>query len=300
MAVYKRYDQRRRRAIRNFCIWLCAVLTVFALTVLLGAYLGRHADTVSSVHSVSPSEDLSGETIQPIAEHIVHGEFVEPTALAAFTGGDDPYAHASVWLYKDGAPTFATETDAKLGRDTAALPAVSVLAAGNITGLFEVRSIYADAQIRDVRYAYEAALLKEYAASGIGEITLVFDRLDADCLDDVVRLAADCPGAVALCVPFDTLSSDICTDFFTAARRGGWSVALRAGGISGEKLAESIEDYAFYFTKYSLRLVLEGSEENLLDVLRAKSLQSYQFCSARPAPAVTDTAGTDAATEASR
>ena len=31
-------------------------------------------------------------------------------------------------------------------------------------------------------------------------------------------------------------------------------------------------------------LVLEGSEESLLDVLRAKSLQSYQFCSARPTP----------------
>ena len=284
MAVYKRYDQRRRRAVRNFCIWLCAVLTVFALTALLGAYLGRRADTTSPVHSFSMTEDLGGETISPIAEHIVHGEFVEPEALAAFSGGDDPYAHASVWLYKDGAPTFATETDAKLGRDTAALPPVSTLAAGNITGLFAVRSVYADAQIRDVLYTYECALLAEYAGAGIGEITLVFDRLDTDCLDDILRLADACPGAVALCVPFGTLYSDACTDFFTAAGRGGRAVALRAGGISGEQLAAAIEDYAFYFTKYNLRLVLEGSEESLLDVLRAKSLQSYQFCSARPTP----------------
>ena len=299
MAVYKRYDQRRRRAIRNFCIWLCAILTVFALTALLGAYLGRRAENTSPVHSFSPSENTDNEVASPIAEHIVHGEFVTPDALAAFTGGDDPYAHASVWLYRDGAPTFATETDAKLGRDTTALPPVTSLAAGNITGLFEVRSIYADAQIRDVRYAYELALLKEYAAAGIGEITLVFDRLDSDCLEDVLRLASACPGAVALCVPFDTLASDVCTDFVTAAGAKGWSVALRAGGIRAEALAESIEDYAFYFTKYSLRLVLEGSEEGLLDVLREKSLQSYQFCSARPAPA-TNAAETTQSPEESR
>ena len=300
MAVYKRYDQRRRRAVRNFFIWLAVILVIFAATALFGAYLGRRAETAPAPHKRTGTSDLSAEVASPIAEHIVHGEFATPEALPAFTGGDDPYAHASVWLYKDGAPTFAAETDTKLGRDTKALPSMTSLAAGNITGLFEVRSIYADEQIRDVCYAYEVALLKEYAAAGIGEITLVFDRLDADCLDDVLRLAAACPGAVALCVPFDTLSSDVCTDFFTAAGRGGWSVALRADGIGGEKLAESIEDYAFYFTKYSLRLVLEGSEEKLLDVLRAKSLQSYQFCSARPAPAATDTAAAAAAAEASR
>ena len=127
----------------------------------------------------------------------------------------------------------------------------------------------------------------------------MFDRLDSDCLEDVLRLASACPGAVALCVPFDTLASDVCTDFFTAAGAKGWSVALRAGGIRAEALAESIEDYAFYFTKYSLRLVLEGSEEGLLDVLREKSLQSYQFCSARPAPAA-GTAETTQSPEESR
>lgn len=299
MAVYKRYDQRRRRAVRNFCIWLAVILVIFAATALLGAYLGRRAETAPAPHKLTGTGDLSAEVAAPIAEHIVHGEFVTPDALTAFTGGDDPYAHASVWLYRDGAPTFATETDAKLGRDTTALPPVTALAASNITGLFEVRSIYADAQIRDVRYAYELALLKEYAAADIGEITLVFDRLDSDCLEDVLRLASACPGAVALCVPFDTLASDVCTDFFTAAGAKGWSVALRAGGIRAETLAESIEDYAFYFTKYSLRLVLEGSEEGLLDVLREKSLQSYQFCSARPAPAA-DTAETTQSTEESK
>ena len=45
MAVYKRYDQRRRRAVRNFCIWLAVILVIFAATALLGAYLGRRAET---------------------------------------------------------------------------------------------------------------------------------------------------------------------------------------------------------------------------------------------------------------
>ena len=297
MAVYKRYDSAKRRSKIKFVLWLCAVCAIFGATVLFGAYLNRHAADAPPAHSFSPTENAAGEVAAPIAEHIVHGEYVEPTSLAAFTGGDDPYAHASVWLYRDGKPTFAAETDQKLGRDTSALPKMTALAAGNITGLFEVRSVYADPQIAEVLYAYECALLREYAAAGIGEITLLFDRLDADCLDGVLRLATACPGAACLCVPFDTLQSDVCTDFFTAAGEKGWSVALRADGIRGEQLAESIEDYAFYYTKYSLRLVLEGSEEALLDVLREKSLQSYQFCSARPAAAPEETSGAQSTAE---
>ena len=291
MAVYRRYNRDDRRAVRRFCIWLCAVLIVLALTALLGTYHGRRAENSSPVPSFSPSEAHGGETVAPIAEHIVHGEYVEPTALAAALAAADPdadpYAHASVWLYKDGAATFATDADALLGRDTAALPTKDALRAGNVTGLFEVRSVYAAAEVRDVLFAYECALLREYAAAGIGEITLVFDRLDADCLADVTALAAACPGAVVLCVPFDTLTRDVCADFFTAAEAGGCSVALAADGIGKTELAESIEDYAFYFTKYNLRLVLDGTEEDLLEVLREKSMQSYQFRSARPTPAVT-------------
>ena len=107
MAVYKRYDQRRRRAVRNFFIWLAVILVIFAATALFGAYLGRRAETAPAPHKRTGTSDLSAEVASPIAEHIVHGEFVTPEALPAFTGGDDPYAHASVWLYKDGAPTFA-------------------------------------------------------------------------------------------------------------------------------------------------------------------------------------------------
>lgn len=281
MAVYKRYDQRRRRAVRNFLIWLATILVIFGATALLGAYLGRRAQTAPPAHNRLGTSDLASEVASPIAEHIVHGEYVAPAALPTFDGGDDPYAHASVWLYRLGAPTFATETDAKLGRDTADLPDTASLPAGNISGLFEVRSIYADPQIREVLFAYECALLGEYASAGIGEITLVFERLDADCLADAIALAEACPATVALCVPFRTPESAVCTDFFTAASAHGWSVGLRAGGIDADTLAAYIEDYAFYFTKYNLRLVLEGNEEALLDVLRAKSLQSYQFCSAR-------------------
>lgn len=282
MAVYKRYNQLRRRAVRNFLIWLAAILLIFGATTMLGAYLGRRAQTVSPSNTRVGTSDLASEVASPIAEHIVHGEYIAPAMLPTFDGGEDPYAHASVWLYRLGTPTFATETDAKLGRDTASLPNTTYLSAGNITGLFEVHSIYADPQIREVLCAYECALLCEYANTGIGEITLIFERLDADCFADAVALASACPGAVALCVPFDTLENEVCADFFTAASAHGWSVGLRADGIDADTLAERIEDYAFYFTKYNLRLVLEGSEEALLDVLRTKSLQSYQFCSARP------------------
>ncbi len=284
MAVYKRYDTRRRRAVRNFLLWLGAILLIFGATVVFGAYLGRRARTAPAPNEVGGTSGSAGETVTPIAEHIVHGEYAEPTALTAFDDGGDPYAHASVWLYKDGKSAFATETDEKLGRDTAALPALSLLSAATTAGLFEVRSIYADAQVRDVLYAYENALLDEFYASGVGEVTLVFPRLDENSLSDALDMAAARKGAVTLCVPFSVLGSEVCARFFTAVSAHGYTVSLRADGVGEDQLAQSIEDYAFYFTKYSLRLVLEGSEEKLLDVLREKALLSYQFCSARPAP----------------
>lgn len=285
MAVYKRVDTRRRRAVRNLLLWLAAILLIFGATVAFGAYLGRRAETAPPPREVGAESDLSGETAVPIAEHIVHGEYTEPVGLAAFDDGGDPYAHASVWLYRDGRSAFATDTDAKLGQDVSALPALSLLSAANTAGLFEVRSIYADAQVREVLFAYENALLDEFYAAGVGEVTLVFSRLDADCLADVLDMAAARRGAVTLCVPISVLGSDVCARFFTAASENGYTVSLRTDGIDAAALAQNIEDYAFYFTKYSLRLVLEGSEEALLGVLREKALQSYQFCSARPLPA---------------
>lgn len=282
MAVYKRVNTRRRRTVRNVLLWLAAILLIFGATVAFGAYLGRRAETAPAPHGFGAASDLAGETAAPIAEHIVHGEYTEPSALTAFDDGGDPYAHASLWLYKDGKSAFATETDKKLGQEVSSLPALSLLAAANTAGLFEVRSIYADAQVREVLYAYENALLDEFCASGVGEVTLVFSRLDADCLADVLDMAAARRGAVTLCVPISVLGSESCAKFFTAASENGYTVSLCAGGIGADALAQCVEDYAFYFTKYSLRLVLEGSEEALLDVLREKTLLSYQFCSARP------------------
>lgn len=282
MAVYKRVNTRRRRTVRNVLLWLAAILLIFGATVAFGAYLGRRAATAPAPHEVGAASDLAGETAAPIAEHIVHGEYTEPAALTAFDDGGDPYAHASLWLYKDGKSAFATETDKKLGQDVSALPALSLLSAANTAGLFEVRSIYADAQVREVLYAYENALLDEFYASGVGEVTLAFSRLDADCLAEVLDMAAARRGAVTLCVPISVLGSDVCAQFFTAVTENGYTVSLRAGGIGADALAQCVEDYAFYFTKYSLRLVLEGSEEALLDILREKTLLSYQFCSVRP------------------
>lgn len=284
MAVYKRVNTRRRRTVRNVLLWFAAILLIFGATVAFGAYLGRRAATAPAPHEHGTASDLSGETVAPIAEHIIHGEYIEPTALSTFDGGGDLYAHASLWLYKDGKASFATETDKKLGRGTSTLPSLSLLSAANTAGLFEVRSVYADAQVREVLLAYENALLDEFYASGVGEVTLVFSRLDEDCYVDVLEMAAARHGAVTLCVPISVLGSDICAKFFTAVSENGYTVSLLAGGIGKEALAACIEDYAFYFTKYSLRLVLEGKEAPLLDVLREKSLSSYQFCSARTMP----------------
>ena len=102
MAVYKRVNTRRRRTVRNVLLWLAAILLIFGATVAFGAYLGRRAETAPAPHGFGAASDLAGETAAPIAEHIVHGEYTEPSALTAFDDGGDPYAHASLWLYKDG------------------------------------------------------------------------------------------------------------------------------------------------------------------------------------------------------
>ncbi len=288
MAIYKRYNARKKKIRPGIILWVLFIVAVFAATVALGHYLGEKAKGGENLLPSVTGYLGDNETITPLAERILRGEYVEPSALAAFTT-DDPFTYASTWLYKGSAAGFATETDRKLGRDVSALPPLSAFSIeAGTTGLFEVQSVYADAQVREVIAAYEAALLAEFAAAQPSEIVLVFDRLDAECYDRVLAYAKSVGGTV-LCVPYSILFSEDCARFFSEAGGAGLSIALRVTDRTPEQLAADIEDYAFYFTRYEPRLILSGSDASLLDVLREKNALNYQFCSPRvDAPAVTE------------
>lgn len=281
MAIYKRYNTRKKKVRWGVILWLLFLLAVFAATVVLGSYLGQKATGNENLLPPVTGGNGDGETITPLVERIMRGEYAEPSALASFTT-DDPFTYASTWLYTDGKAAFATETDRKLGKDVASLPSLSAfgIEAGT-TALFSVNSIYADEQIRDVLIAYESALLAEFEAAKPDEIVLVFDRFDLTCKDSVFAFAKQITGGTVLCVPYSTLQSEDSARLLAEASDLGFSLALRAKDISPEQLANDIEDYAFYFTRYELRLVLDGNEEALVDVLREKNTLNYQFCSLR-------------------
>lgn len=290
MAIYKRYNTRKKKIHWGWILWTLLILAVFAATVVLGHYLGEKAKDGESLLPAASGSPGDNETITPLAERIMRGEYVEPTALAAFTT-DDPFTYASTWLYHDGTANFAVETDRKLGRDVSALPALTAFSIdAGTTGLFEVQSVYADEQVRDVIAAYESALLAEFAAAQPSEIVLVFDKLDAEFKDRIFAYAKSVSGAV-LCVPYAILGDENCARFFSEAGDAGLSVALRVTDLTPEQLAADIEDFAFYFTRYELRLVLDGSDEALVDVLREKNALNYQFCSPRASTATATTEG---------
>lgn len=291
MAIYKRYNARKKKVRWGVILWVLFLLAAFAATVALGHYLGEKAEGGESLLPSVSGNSGAGETITPLAERIMRGEYVEPTALASFAT-DDPFTYASTWLYRGGTANFATETDRKLGKDVSALPSPTALhIEAGATALFEVQSVYADEQVREVITAYETALLAEFAAAEPSEIVLVFDKFDAECRDRVFAYAKAVGGAV-LCVPYSILTSEDCARFFSEAVDAGLTVALRVTDLTPEQLAADIEDYGFYFTRYELRLVLNGSDEQLLDVLREKNVLNYQFCSPRASAA--------AATEAAK
>lgn len=282
MAIYKRYNTRKKKIRWGVILWVLLLLAVFSMTVAFGHYLGKKAEGGESLLPSVTNSPGDNETIAPLAERILRGEYVEPAALAAFTT-EDPFTYASTWIYRDGAATFATETDRLLGRDVSSLPALSAFSiSAGTTALFEVQSVYADEQIREVITSYETALLTEFAAAGPSEIVLVFDTLNTECKDRIFAFTKAQSGAL-LCVPYSILESEDCARFFSEARDMGLSVALRVQDLSPEQLLADIEDYAFYFTRYELRLVLAGSDEALVDVLREKNILNYQFMSPRMA-----------------
>lgn len=281
MAIYKRYNMRKRRVHRGLWIWAGAMLLVFLLTAILGYALGKRAEGAESHLPPDTAPAIGGDTIDPLVERVMRAEYVQPAAVAKFSA-EDPYIYASTWLYRDGNATFSTEVERALGRDVKDLPSLRSLdIAAGTSGLFAVRSLYAEENVRPILRAYEEALLREYAASPLRETVLVLARMDLGLMEDTFALADILPQKPVLCLPYAFLSSEFAPRFFTEATERGFALALLADADTRKHFAEDIEDYAFFFTRYQLRLVLEGKDAALLDVMREKNLLSYQFVSER-------------------
>lgn len=281
MAIYKRYNTRKKRVNRALVIWICSILVIFAATAILGYALGKRAEGAGSYLPEGTAAPLGGDTIDPLVERVMRAEYVAPKDIAKFTH-DDPFVYASTWLYLDGEATFATEVDRALGKDVRSLPATEALAIeAGTSGMFAVRSIYAEENVRDILFAYEEALLAEYAASPLRETVLVFERMDVSLMEDVFALAQTLPQRPVLCLPYAFLREELAPRFFTEATERGYTLALLADGSTKKTFAADMEDYAFFFTRYQLRLLLEGSAAELLTVMEEKNLLSYQFVSPR-------------------
>lgn len=288
MPVYKQYRTRQKKHSRPLIVWMICILLAFGATVLLGAYLGKRAAELPEV-TAAETTDPSSETADHIVQQTMRGVYFEPSALSGAVTA--PEETASVWLYLDGKSMFASEFVRKLGQDVSALPALSGAVLPNTSGLFEVRSVTADAQIRETVRTYELSLLREYAQSGIGEIVLVFDSYaDPAAVFDFAKDA----GCSVICLPYTVLEDPSCARLFSEADGRGLSVALRTNGVSASRLDADVARYAFYFTRYNLRLILAGTETELLAVLESNALCNYQFSSALP---VNDTAETEGAGE---
>ena len=279
MAIYKRYNTRKKRLNRGLLIWCLCILAVFAVTAIIGYTLGQRAEGVEGHLPAESIRPTDAETIAPLTERVMRAEYVEPSKLSAFRN-DDPFVYASTWIYRNGEATFATAVGAGLGKDVKKLPSADAfnIEAGT-SGLFEVRSVYADENVREILSAYEKALLAEYAASGLSEIVLVFSRMDASCMDAAFALADTLPHGAVLCVPYALLKDAFAARFFSEATTRGYTLALQADTTTAETFATDMEDYAFSFTRYQLRLVLTGEQAALLDAMREKNLLSYQFTS---------------------
>lgn len=275
MAMYKTYARRRESGKRLLWICLGCILAAFLFAVALGAYLGgKVAPAAPYVPPELSDEELrSGFTDR--LELRIHGKYFDPGEKFVLAD-DDPYAAASFWIYRDGAPTFALETDRLLGRQTEGLADKGKLKSDiSTSGLFEVGSLYAPDAVRPVYAAYENAVLSEYARTALGEIVLVFREVRPGDIDEMFALAASLPCRVTVCVPYSILESDLCTAFFTAA--DGFGTALYAEGVKPKKLAEDLNTYAFYFTKFDLRFLLTAADAPLTETLTAAGLLNYQF-----------------------
>lgn len=280
MAIFKRYNTRKRRTNWSIVLWILGILTVFAATATVGYILGEKAEGGETLLPSATNSHADGITIAPLAERSVHGEYAEPDDISDFTS-DDPLALVSTWLYRNGVSLFATETDRLLGQATdgaATLSEFNIDAA--TSGFFEVSCVYADDKVRSIIETYERSLIDEFS-SGPDEIVLVFNNITSENYEDILDFAESVNATKLLCVPYTLLKDELCARFFSEAAEKQLTVALMANDLREKQLIEDIENFAFYFTKYNVRLVLLGTDDYLLDILQENNIFNYQFYSPR-------------------
>ena len=276
MAIYKRYNTRKTKLDTRIIIAVSVVAVIFALTVFLGWHLDKKADGIEPLYTGQPVTDDGSGILAPLSEKSVQGKYVEAEDLSDFVAENDEI-WASTWLYRDGVSLFATETDKRLEKDVKNLPKLTSfeLEFGTL-GLFEVSGIYEDELVKGIITEYERSLLAEFASSGLDETVLVFREATEENYREALAFAESVQGAKVVCVPYTLLSSQ---EFFSAAADKGIPVALLADGVSAEQLESDISTYAFYFTKYNIRLVLSKKDAGLVDVLAKHTVLNYQFYS---------------------
>ena len=275
MAIYKRYNTRKKKIPWSVIIWVSGILLVFALTVWFGHYLGQKAGKSEELY-LGGTGPLGGEaSISPLVEKTLRGEYVEPSELADFVSASED-VWASTWIYKDGKATFATEFDKRYGIAKDGLPSLdSFDIKANTIGMFEVQGIYAE-HGESVITEYELLLLEEFSQSGLDEVLLVFNDVTKENSEKVFEFAKKVKVQSVVCVPYSMLGDSA---FFAEAADNRLLLALNAEDVSPEQLASDIEKHSFYFTKYNLRLVIGGEDAALVDVLYEKVLPNYQFSS---------------------
>lgn len=278
MAIYKRYNTRRKRINYPLIIWAAAILLIFALTVALGAYLGRRAEGGESYIDADNNHGGEGETLTSVIPHVMQAIYVEPEDLEEFSS-EDPSVYASTWIFKDGKSCFATEVEKLLGEKTDKKPSLASLEISSpVSGMFEVTAFYGAKEVKGILSEYERAVLAELASGGLDEAVLVFGEVTEENYTDVISYAKTLGGGV-ISVPYGALYSEYFVKFLSLASDAGFTVALMADRLSPEQLALDIEDYAVYFTRDFIRLMLSGKDAALADVLREKNVLNYQFYS---------------------
>lgn len=281
MAIFKRYNTRKRRINRGFILWLAFILAVFIITALIGNYLGNKAKDkeIFSVSTEVTAKD--GLTASPIADGSIHGEYAEPEDIAKFKS-DDPSAVVGTWLYNGGKSAFKTETDTLLGNGDSKLPSLSVFNTEVGTyGLFEVTAIYADDKVYDVVASYEISLINEFSENGPNELVLVFNEVTEENYGEIIDFAVTHSKNKLICIPYETLREDFCSRLFSSAWDKHVTVALMVKNLKIKQLTEDIETFGFYFTRYNMRLLLPGDKAYLLDTLAENNVLNYQFYSQR-------------------
>ena len=278
MAIYKRYNTRRKRINYPLIIWACAILLIFTATVILGLFLGAKADGGEPYITGDLHGEGENETLEAAIPNVMQAVYVEPSALKDFAA-EDASVYASTWIFRDGESCFATEVDKALENSTDKKPSLDSFTISHpVSGMFEVSSIYAEESVLDILSAYEKAVLEEISKSGPDEIVLVYPSLSETNLDTVIAHSKYIGGNV-IAVPYEALYSDYFVRFLSLVKDAGFTLALVADKITPEKLASDIEDYAVYFTRDFIRIMLSGKDLALSDVLKEKNILNYQFYS---------------------